>query len=360
MNLTFSTYIALLICYLTSDSLNAQTDTLHIKYSHALPIYDQLFQTDTPLVCTLKTDLKKYQKEKFEGKYQKAYFIYNNGEQTVSKKIKIRARGVVRKKLCHTPPFLFKVQKKSKNDSTITIQPKIKLVSHCSYQSEYINYLFKEYLTYKTYSILTPYSFKVRLLNITYLDTGRKNKTYTTWGFLIEPLDVLAERVDCVPIKMNHLGIHYTDSAATDLLSMWAYMVGNTDWSVVGQHNIKLLKSTNFNVPAPIAVPYDFDYCGLVNTDYAMPGDGLGLDDVQERLFIGPCRETIDYNTAAQALLNKKEETIALINSFEYLNKNDKTEMIGYLNNCYNSIKRKDFIKYHIDTDCRTPSSNDE
>lgn len=338
----------------------AQNDTVFIAYSDELPIFDKLFESSTPIVCTLKTDLKKFQKEKYEEKYQKAEFIYFDGTSTVSKKIRIKSRGVVRKKICAVPPIRLKFQKKQRGDESIAIQARVKMVTHCNYNQEYINYLMKEYLTYKTYSLLTPYSFKVRLIQITYIDTGRKNKAYSTWGFLIEPIELLAERMESIPIKMDQLGIHYTDSSTTDLLTMWQYMIGNTDWSVVGRHNVKLVKSIDFNQPAPIPIPYDFDYAGLVDSYYAVPGDGLGIDNVRERLFLGPCRDLNDYQTAASTILNKKNEIIELINNFEYLKEREKREMISYLDSFFQSIEKPAFIKYHIDTDCRTPSSIDE
>ena len=37
-----------------------------------------------------------------------------------------------------------------------------------------------------------------------------------------------------------------------------------------------------------VAVPYDFDYAGLVNTTYAIPGFTVPIDDVSQRYFLGP------------------------------------------------------------------------
>ena len=340
-------------------SILAQSDTIHVKLSDDFPGMDKLFKEDSVLVCTLKIDLKKYQREKYNSKYQKAYFIYYNNDSLISKKVRVKSRGVIRKKLCAIPPIRLNIQKVSKDNKFAHGSSKIKIVTHCNYNREYISYVLKEYLTYKIYNIISPNSFKVRLLQISYIDTGRKNKIYTTWAFMIEPIQKLAERLNCVPISMDNLGIFYTDSSATDLLSMWSYMIGNTDWSIVGRHNIKIIKSKDFSKPAPIAIPYDFDYIGLVNTDYAIPGEGLGINNVQERLFIGPCRKLRDYQIASQHILNKKQEIEELILNFEYLDRSEKTEMLDYLSGFYNSIQRSNFIKYHIDTDCRQSSSKE-
>ena len=47
------------------------------------------------------------------------------------------------------------------------------------------------------------------------------------------------------------------------LMSLFEYMIGNTDMSMFRQHNIRLVQ-TPASVRYP--VPYDFDYSGLVNT----------------------------------------------------------------------------------------------
>ena len=350
----------LLIFSVILSSIKAQTDTLFQNLYDDLPGYSNLFTESIPLKCTLKTDIKQFQRTKYEDNYQYAELIYTNNGQLVSKTIRIKPRGVVRKKICALPPIRLNVQKIKKKNRIEHGKSKIKLVSHCIYNKQYESYLMKEYLTYKSYEILTPVSFRTRLLEITYIDTGRKNKAYTTWAFIIEPLELLAERLNAVPIKLNSVGIHYTDSSATDLLSMWSYMVGNTDWSVAGRHNIKLLKSSDHTKPYPLPIPYDFDYCGLVNTHYALPGEGLGIEHVQDRLFVGPCKLLSDYQQAANIILLKREELEALMIEFPYLRDSSKEEMLWYLRSFFNSIEKENYIKYHIDTDCRSPKFDEE
>ncbi|MFC2096584.1 hypothetical protein ACFLQ3_02680 [Bacteroidota bacterium] len=42
--------------------------------------------------------------------------------------------------------------------------------------------------------------------------------------------------------------------------------------------------------PDLIPVPYDFDFAGLVNADYANPAEVLDIENVTERYFLGLCR----------------------------------------------------------------------
>jgi hypothetical protein len=70
------------------------------------------------------------------------------------------------------------------------------------------------------------------------------------------------------------------------LISVFAYFLGNTDWSLYSLHNIRLV-STSDGRYIPIA--YDFDWSGLVFTRYAKPDPRLGIKTVQDRLYRGPC-----------------------------------------------------------------------
>ena len=66
-------------------------------------------------------------------------------------------------------------------------------------------------------------------------------------------------------------------------LAVFEYLIGNTDWSVPYQHNIRLL-----TVPAiknPVPVPYDFDQAGLVEAFYALPSENIGVASVRERVY---------------------------------------------------------------------------
>jgi hypothetical protein len=323
-----------------------------LTYFSKFPGYSDLFEKEEPFVCTLKVNLKKYQHEKYEGKYHPGKLIYTHNDSLISKSVRIKARGVIRRKICAVPPIRLNIQKVNKQDKYAFGLSKIKLVTHCHYNANNINYLFREFLVYKLYNIVTDKSFRVRLIKIVYIDTGRKNKQLTTWAFALEPQELLAERLGCISIKMDNMGYSVSDSATVDLLALFQYMIGNTDYSIMGRHNVKLIKSKDHTKPELYPIPYDFDYSGVVNAHYALPGEGLGIESVRERLYAGPCRDLIDYHTAAQHLVSKQAEFKATIESFEYLEDFQKNDILNYIDNFFRNINRPNYIKYHIDPDC--------
>ena len=69
-------------------------------------------------------------------------------------------------------------------------------------------------------------------------------------------------------------------------------MIGNTDWTVpVFHNNVLIISQGNLQgLGSGIAVPYDFDYSGLVDANYAVPSDQLNLPSVLDRRYLGICR----------------------------------------------------------------------
>lgn len=344
---------SVIFVFLFTINTVAQTDTIYLSLKDSLIIPD-LFESDSPLECTMEFDIKKFQQEKNNEKYHKAsLYISLNDTITVKKNVRIKARGIFRKQYCTLPPYWLNLQRVKSNDKNNEINEKYKVVTHCNQSSNSEEYILKEYLAYKTYNLLTDYSFRVRLVKFTYIDRGRKNKTYTRWGFIIEPADHLARRLNGAQLKLNSISMYHTDPQLTDLVCINAFMMGNTDWSIAGRHNIKLIKQLDESRPALIPIPYDFDYTGFVNTSYARPAEGTGITHVQQRVYVGPCREIIDYKIAAQTINLKKEEILSLIENFEHLSDRAKSDLTYYLEEYFYTMQRSGFFKYHIDIDCR-------
>ena len=64
-------------------------------------------------------------------------------------------------------------------------------------------------------------------------------------------------------------------------------MIGNTDWSSVDEgHNMELVKGPS---ETQWAVPYDFDFSGIVDARYAAPDPRFSIKDVRQRFYRGWC-----------------------------------------------------------------------
>lgn len=89
------------------------------------------------------------------------------------------------------------------------------------------------------------------------------------------------------------------------------------------------------------AIPYDFDWTGLVDAAYAIPADNVGTKSVRERIFLGICRNREVYLKDLEQFLEKKEEFQKVINEFPYLNQRAKKDMTGYLDSFFNQCTGK-------------------
>jgi hypothetical protein len=130
-------------------------------------------------------------------------------------------------------------------------------------------------------------------------------------------------------------------------------MIGQSDFSVTGRHNLKILTPKEYGPAGFIPVPYDFDYCGLVNAEYAIPGEPLGIESVTERYYLGACRSDANYQEAIDWLASYEDEIMDLINSFEYMEESEKKDMIRYLESYFLDSRQSWFIGRSINSTCR-------
>lgn len=313
-----------------------------------------IFTDPDPMEVTLTLDLKKYQKEKFKGEYMPAQFHYRfNDTLSLDKTMRIKARGNFRRQHCTFAPFWLNIRKAGVKNQLLQETKRIKVVTHCKGSKGYADYVLKEYLTYKIYNILSPVSFRVRLLKMRYIDTGRKNKMTESWAFMIEPEEMLAERHNALVIKKDEISMRYMRAEEMDLVAMFLYMIGNSDYSVVGRHNIKLLGLPGYGTEGYTPVPYDFDYSGLVNTYYAIPGETLGINSVTERYYLGACRDEQAYQVAMNHLAEHREEILGMVQEFPHISSKVKKEMIAYLESYFTEAEGSSFIEKKLKSTCR-------
>jgi hypothetical protein len=130
-----------------------------------------------------------------------------------------------------------------------------------------------------------------------------KKKQTSFYGFLLEDEQQMAARNNLVVVEKNRLNPLNTDPAAFLSMTVFQYMIGNTDWSVQFQQNVKLLAKDSFAIPA--TVPYDFDHSGLVDAPYAKPAEELEMRSVMERRYRGYCISDMKNYEPVIALFNR-------------------------------------------------------
>lgn len=308
----------------------------------------RLFEDGDLIEITLRFDLSTYLREKTKKEYMKAEIVLHvNETDSISKKIRLKTRGDFRNKYCNFAPIELNFKNANLGFTDLNKISKIKLTTQCRTSQQDEAYIFKEYLAYKFFNVLTDTSFRVRLVKSTFIDSEKKRKPIIHYGFFIEPLELLAARTNTSEVKALSITQKNITPLTMDRFALFNYMIGNFDWSIPGQHNVKVLKSlTNLNIVTGIAVPYDFDWSGLVNAAYAIPAEEVGVATVRERLFMGICRSKEVFQKDLKIFEEKKEEFYRIINEFPYLKEKDKRYMIDYLDEFFVQIKGNNFIFY--------------
>lgn len=356
--------LCLLASFFCNIKLNAQIHDFDSLTEHnesfsriAKAIGDtlDLFDEDKPLQVTLQSDFKNLIKQKFKDEYQEAIFsaMFNDTVQVV-RNIEIKPRGNMRKQTCFFPPIKLNFPKKEAYLKQIENFDKLKLVLDCKRGDIYEQYLLSEYYAYKLQNILCEYSLRVRLLHVTYVDNSGKYKDITRYAFLIENINQLGERTNSA--KIEPVGAVRDIRTNMDVLSgvyLFQFLIGNTDWSISGNHNMYYLKSMDAQVIEPFVVPYDFDNAGIVNTSYAIPNEKIGTESVRERVYRGYCIDEQHLQKSRSLFIKKKESIYNIFQNDQLLSKSNKRNTIKYLDDFFKIIENENSFKRQIIEACR-------
>jgi len=330
----------------------SQYDTLDVVY----PVVDdniRLFNSDEVLEITLAFDIRTFRRKRSDTLNLPAVLTYYTSDtDSVIKEVKLRARGEFRRTFCDMPPIRLNFKKSDSPDDEFSNIDKIKIVTHCKTGNE--DYTMREYLVYKLYNSLTEEGHKVRLMKINYIDTERPKKPISSFAFLIEPTELLAKRINCIEVPSVKLSQKNIKPEIMDRMAIFNYMIGNVDWSVPGQHNILVLSQPKSDRPdLGVIVPFDFDYAGLVNTDYAVPHEDLPITDVRERYYMGICRSEEVFLNAVKEFSDKKEEFYRIINEFPYLKERSKKDITMFLDGFFKDFDKRNTIVYKFLNECK-------
>jgi len=302
-----------------------------------------LFEEEDMLNISLSFDIGTFMKEKPEDEYLDAKItIYIGEKDSIYKDIKVSARGNYRRRTCEFPPIMLNFEDIKTGYSDLDDLEKVKLVSHCQDEEIYETYLLREYLVYSIYNIITDYSFRVRLLNVSYYDINYDTLYANKRGFIIEPVNTLEDRFGENEIEDIEITVEAIDNDLLLRLSVFQYLMANSDWYISTMHNLKIFGDAD-SLKDLIAVPYDFDYTGWVDTHYAIAREDLGLEDIRDRAFYGPCRSEEEYRDVLDYYLELEDNIIDTIKDFEYLNGQERNDLVRFIKSFY-KLYRKDEI----------------
>ena len=299
-----------------------------------------LFAAHEVIEARVEAPLKTLMKTRPEEEYLDGSFIYlddDGSEHGFDLKLQTRGRYRRQKSTCNFPPVRLNFRKGQVKGSLFDGQDKLKLVTHCqNRRTKYEQLVLREYLAYRILQVLTDASFSARLMHITWIDTEGA-APLVRYGFVIEDDDDIADRMGLEKLESDGLSYAELEPRQANLVNVFEYLIGNTDFSLIrGPANDHCCHNA---VPfagadGVLAVPYDFDFSGLVDAPYAEPNPRFKIRNVRTRIYRGRCSNNVILSQTLTHLQERKQEIYGIVDGLAFDKKNRK-QVIGYLDSFY-------------------------
>jgi hypothetical protein len=307
---------------------------------------DPLFGDDRLLDARLSAPFKQLMQERSDVDELAGTFTLTTGEDArIELAVGVRTRGNFRRKsdVCRFAPLRLNFRKSQVKDTVLAGQDKLKLVTHCSDRSRsYEQAVLKEYLAYKILNVLTDFSYRVRLLRITYVFADNDNEEAIGYAFFIENDDRMAKRIGLQQQKLSAVGLASLQPDYTNLTSVFQYLIGNLDFSPLqgadGEdccHNHAVFGDEQGTL---WSIPYDFDMSGLVDAKYNAPNTRLGQLTTRQRVYRGRCVNNDKLPATLQLFLQRRAAIESVLAGQPELDGGTRRSLNAYIKSFYKKI----------------------
>ncbi len=272
---------------------------------------EALFASASPLEVTLRSNMKRIRGDKGDNTpWRPAVMSYMtpDGKKTDIPG-EIKTRGIWRLKNCEFPPIRLNFKSEVTKGTLFHGLDKPKLVNFCHDTDEYEQNIIQEMQLYRIYNLLTSASHRVRLLQLSYVDSASGKQLFRRAAILLEEPSVMAARMGGPIIEQKGAIARDLDPFHDALAAVFQYMIGNTDFSMYALHNIEIVSPAFGDF---IPVPYDFDFAGVINASYATVDPKLSVQHVRDRLFRGYCQPPEEYAKVFIRFNQQKDSIYAL------------------------------------------------
>jgi hypothetical protein len=222
--------------------------------------------------------------------------------------VRLRTRGIWRKKNCEIPPLMMNFTNDSTKNTPFARLDRARFTLHCRNNDDHEQYVLQEFQLYRVHRLLNPLSYDVRLARVTYVDSEKGDTLATRWAFLSETDEAFALRHGVKVVTTTGAGPSDVDPYESAFYGVFQYFLGNSDYSIRMLHNAVLVLKDDQHYP----VARDFDWSGAVNARYAIPNPILKIRSVTDRIMRGFCTEPAQFEKVFTLFREKKDAIWAL------------------------------------------------
>jgi len=322
-----------------------------------------LFDGESNIELTIEAPMRTLIRKKSDRAVYDALVRYTNaaGEEKVLN-AQITTRGNARLAVCEFPPLRLIFNDAETSGTIFEGQKRLKMVTQCRAGGDGEKWVLQELGIYRAYNVITNYSYRTRRVDATYRDNTSSRWHRSQAAFFIEPTGELAHRVGLDSIRPPTTKPDQFDQAELANNLLFQLLIANTDLSIRkgpdGEgccHNGRIL-----TVPGAqenwVAVPYDFDQAGIINTEYALPDRRLGIRRVTQRKYRGFCWQNESLPAAMELLRERREAITAALIPAEF-SSSRQARIKRFAGGFYKIIDNPKELKKIITDKCRGPST---
>ena len=267
--------------------------------------------------------------------------------------------GISRLRECDLASLTFTVEASDVRGTPFDGLQTLRLVTPCRLRGNYDKYTMLEYLVYRSYAVIAEPALQVRLVHVRFQDSEKPGKYEAGYAFFIEDIGDAAARGGGAWLDIQSQRTSDLDAAQLTVMTLFQYMVGNTDWSAVkGRpddrccHNVAVFGEEGGHLNT--VVPFDFDQTGLVNPPYAAPPDpSLGIRRVTDRKYRGLCQHNHELPATITLFREKRPELEALFGRDDLPYPKSREQALKYIGDFYETINDPRKLEKKILSACR-------
>jgi hypothetical protein len=303
-----------------------------VRSLQASPLFDE--SLNELLTIEIETDLYKIKNEKSD--YHSTTENFVNGQLRHKNKrfnARIQTSGHSRLAGCEFPPLRLRLKESEIQNSLFEGNQNVRIVTHC--HEDKLQLLFREHLIYKMYSLITPYSFRVRLFKVKYLDSEHREKPITSFAFFVESDRSVEKRLKLAELKSDStfnlktyadIAEQWLNAPQVKLQEAFQHLIRNYDWVIFFSNPAETMSLANIKVfydeKEGFPFPHDFDLAGVVTWN---------ADSFEERYDEENRCQEAGMRKALTAILGHIDEFIQLVDEDPYLDSGYKEQFAGHL-----------------------------
>ena len=263
---------------------------------------------------------------------------------------------------CSAPLLFIRFSDGHTADTPFEGQGMLPLTTHCGqgmslqsmearqHRSIWEQYLFREYLAHRLYNVITDVSLNARLVKITYPNPDKPSRSVNNYAFFTEHFDSVADRNGMENVPRHSFDHEKLNGRAADKLSLFQFMIGNTDWSIQRERNITMLQKPD---GTQYPLPYDFDMSGLVDAHYAGPAPSLPVSTVRDRFYLGYCHPETDWDSLFTAFLDMQDDLLSMVGETPGLDRKSTRSVNRFLDKFFRILETPEDRNAEIVNHCQ-------